>query len=86
MVDCTRWGLVRDLRERRHEFDDDRGTTWEKCYSAVSEELKGTIAAGGSDAIKASYNHVQQALKNGQAGYFDLNIGHAFTTLIGKRR
>jgi hypothetical protein len=86
LIHHTRWELVRDLRERRHEFDDDRGTSWERCYETVSEALEGTVAAGSPDTIKASYNIVQRALKKDVAGgSFYLNNVYPVQTLIGKR-
>jgi hypothetical protein len=62
-IHMKRWEAVTELRERRHDlleqYGDDRGTSLERCYVAVSE-LR--AEAGVSDeTIKASYNLIQNA-------------------------
>jgi hypothetical protein len=58
----ARWNMLRELLERGRElyerYGDDRGLTMEKARAAVAEELQGTFAEGGEDAVKYSYELV----------------------------
>ena len=60
----TRWEALTELRERRHELaraGDNRGASWERAREAVSEILEQHEAAGGADAVKASYELIEAA-------------------------
>ncbi|MGC2338824.1 MAG: hypothetical protein WA625_24145 [Pseudolabrys sp.] len=74
MVHFTRFDAVTELRERRHgllaQHNDDRGSTWEKCYAAVAELLEGTKAAGTEGTIKASYQYVKREIEEGRGDRF----------------
>jgi hypothetical protein len=74
MIHLTRWDAVRDLRDRRHQLleqhGDNRGTSWERCFAAVSEYLEDTEAAGSESTIRASYDIVQRAIRAGRGGEF----------------
>lgn len=85
MKHYTRWDAVAELRQRRHELlqlsrsvplpgghfvDDDRGSTWEKCFIAVSKLLEGTEAAGSEATIKASYQYVKHEIEVGRGDRF----------------
>ena len=73
LIHYERYDAVVEWRERRHELSklgDDQRTSWERAYTAVSELLKGTPAAGSEDTIKASYQYVQKEIKAGRGGQF----------------
>jgi hypothetical protein len=76
LIHYTRWDAVKELRARRRDLfkqdDDGRGMTWEKARAAVSVLLEGTAAAGGEDAIKASYDLVEREMREGRGGRFFL--------------
>jgi hypothetical protein len=71
-VHYIRWDAVTELRERRKELIAlGYVPTWEEAYENASAKLRGTIAEGGADAIKASYQRVQKQLKTPKgARYF----------------
>ena len=66
----ARWDMLRELLERGREiyerYGDDRGLTMEKARAAVAEELQGTFAEGGEDAVKYSYELVEERTAKGK--------------------
>jgi hypothetical protein len=63
-IHMKRWEEVTELHERGHDLleqhgDDDRGTSLERCYVAVSEF--GAEAGVSDETIKASYKLIQNA-------------------------
>jgi hypothetical protein len=52
-----RWHAVKECRARR--------MTFEECWSVASAMLVGTDAAGGADAIRASYKLIERAGREG---------------------
>jgi len=71
--------MVRELRERREELAGlGYDPTWEAAYENASAALKGTLAEGGPDAMKASY---QFAKRENRA-----SRGHFFTKIAPERR
>jgi hypothetical protein len=45
--------------------------TWREIFAMASKELKGTIAEGGADVIKASYERVKREYKAGRGAHFN---------------
>src|SRR5262249_1064927 len=73
MIHYARWDAVNELRERKDEIlarGDNRGSSWEKRYGAVSELFEGTEAEGEPDTIKASYQWVEREIREGRSGQF----------------
>jgi hypothetical protein len=66
--------MLRELLERGRElyerYGDDRGLTMEKARAAVAEELQGTFAEGGEDAVKYSYELVEERTAKGKGPEF----------------
>jgi hypothetical protein len=64
-IHLARWEAVKELRERRQqlleEHGDDRGTSWERVWPAVSDILNNTAAAGSEETVRASYKLIQDA-------------------------
>jgi hypothetical protein len=79
-----RWEAVQELRERQQQlleqFNDDRGTTWEKRWKAVSEILDGTEAAGSPETIRASYKMIEAA------GGEHTTLDSYYWTITGRKR
>ena len=75
-VHFVRWAVVTELRARRKELllcGDDRGSSWERCYAAVSDAQANTPAAGSEATVKASYQHIQRLIRAGRgAAIFEL--------------
>ena len=72
-VHFVRWAAVTELRARRKELllcGDDRGSSWERCYAAVSDAQANTPAAGGEATVKASYQHIQRLIRAGRGEQF----------------
>ena len=72
-VHFVRWAAVTELRARRKELllcGDDRGSSWERCYAAVSEAQENTLAAGSDATVKASYQYIQREIKEGRGEQF----------------
>jgi hypothetical protein len=44
---------------------------WREIFAMASKELKGTIAEGGADVIKASYERVKREYKAGRGAHFN---------------
>ena len=69
-----RWDMVNELLECGGDlykrFGDDSGLTIEKARAAVSEKLKRTVAKGGEDAVKYSYDLVEQKMAEGHGAEF----------------
>lgn len=70
-IHYERWSLVRELRDRKDELSDiaDKGTL-EEAFDAVSEQLKGTDAAGAPETVRASYKLVEGQMKRGRGALF----------------
>jgi hypothetical protein len=75
----TRWDMVRELRDRRHELKISRplpdGTksegyraTWGDAFANVASALAGTKSEGSPDAIKKSYQKIERALRTQDGG------------------
>jgi hypothetical protein len=65
-IHYMRWDAIKELHARKHELANIIKPTWEEAYIAAARGLRGTIAAGAPDTMKASYQIVQKAFKNGQ--------------------
>jgi hypothetical protein len=59
-----RWLYVRHFRKA--------GATWDAAYARTVEQLEGTWAEAGFDAVKKSYAIVQRALKEGHISRFQI--------------
>lgn len=73
-IHYCRWDAVNELRDRQAELEPaGYDLRWEKIFHVVSEYLNQSrsIAFGGPDAIRKSYQLVQRAFRNGDgAKYF----------------
>ena len=70
MVHFARWDAVVVERER---FDPPE--SWEKCYAAAHEMLKGTKAQGTRRAVKESYLKVEKDRREGNAKIYYIGSG-----------
>ena len=72
----TRWDMVSELRDRRHELkiqhplpdgtkSEGYGATWGDAFANVANALAGTEAKGSPDAVKKSYQKIERALRTG---------------------
>lgn len=68
MVHYDRWLAVTEAHERFN-------LSWEKCYSAAHEILKGTEAQGTRRAVKESYLKVQKDCREGNAKIYYIGSG-----------
>jgi hypothetical protein len=80
-IHATRWDMVRELRDRRHELkishrmpdgskSEGYKPTWDAAFGYVSEALAGTEAAGSPDVIKKSYQLVERSFRAGKGARF----------------
>jgi hypothetical protein len=71
-IHYTRWDMVRDLQDRKHEsrLVQYYSPAWEATYTYVSKELAGTEAAGEPDTIKKSYGLVEALFRVGKGARF----------------
>lgn len=65
-IHYMRWEAINELRARKDDLADIIKPTWEEAYIAAARGLRGTIAAGAPDTMKASYQIVQKDFKTGK--------------------
>lgn len=70
-IHFLRWNVVTELRDRKEELAA-RGytTTFPKVYKTASENLRGTIAEGGPEAVRKSYQRIQRERRGRRAARF----------------
>jgi hypothetical protein len=61
LIDFSRFAAVRTFRRR--------GLTWEAAFTAAAKDLEGTPAAGGDEAMAASYKAVRLLAAESPARY-----------------
>jgi hypothetical protein len=69
-IHYVRWDMVRELRDRKEDLAYIIDPTWDSAFEQVSKHLQGKAEAGSPDAIKKSYQFVEQIFRSGKGGRF----------------